>query len=341
MHDIRRRILSEAVRRNALSRPVSFSPSGQRKSISGRMLRWRICLVLLSLLLFLPPSYLPSIRMLDPMQWAYLAAFISNMSGRDASLANIRDGSQGDMTFPAPEPIDLRVFPLLIKKVAIDPGHGGRDGGAALPPNIIEKEVTLDIGRRLRHLLEAVGLQVVMTRTGDETVAVDQRAAFANAENADLFVSIHVNWYGSATVRGAETYYLGPSDDSYTLELAARENRHSGYTLAEFRRLLENVYLDVRRSESRRFAEAIQYQLNQAQRTLDPTLRDRGVKMAPFLVLVATQMPAVLAEVSYLSNQKEAHLLATSEYRQLIAQALFQGIRDYAQVLNYTARKGK
>jgi N-acetylmuramoyl-L-alanine amidase len=119
------------------------------------------------------------------------------------------------------------------------------------------------------------------------------------------------------------------------------ENRQSGYSLADFRRLLEGVYVDVRRSESRKLAETIQGELVRLLRTANPALENRAVKTAPFVVLITTEMPAVLAEVSCLSNDEEVQLLASADYRQQIAQALFTGVRAYAAVLNHSNRKGK
>ena len=137
-----------------------------------------------------------------------------------------------------------------------------------------------------------------------------------------------------------ETYYLGPTEDPVALQLAAQENHDSGYSLADFRRLLDRIYLSVRRDESRRLAETVQQTLVTSLRPKHPALVNRGVKTAPFAVLVGTEMPAILAEVACLSNAAKAQLLATPQYRQAIAQALFQGIRAYAQALNHSAKKG-
>jgi N-acetylmuramoyl-L-alanine amidase len=242
-------------------------------------------------------------------------------------------------TLPAPTLVDLRLFPLGVRRIVLDPGHGGEDAGAVTPLGTAEKDVTLDIGLRLRRLLERAAFEVFMTREVDETVPLAHRAVLANGRNADLFVSIHANWFPTPEARGAETYYLGPTDDPRARQLVAVENRHSGYALGDYRQLLESVYLDVRRTESHQLASVIQQELARILPKGTPPLLNRGVKMAPFLVLVATKMPAVLAEVSYLSNQEEARLLTTPEYRQRIAQALFQGIRAYADTLNHHATK--
>jgi N-acetylmuramoyl-L-alanine amidase len=252
----------------------------------------------------------------------------------EAPLPALEDVGSAEPTFLAPVPIDLAVLPLGVRKIVIDPGHGGKDAGTSAPGGLAEKEVTLDIGIRLRHLLEQAAFEVVMTRDKDEAVPLRQRTALANAQAADLFVSIHLNWIDGGQVRGMETYYLGPTEDPVLLQLAAQENRDSGYSLADFRKLLDYIYLSVRREESRRLAESVQRTLVTALRRKRPALVNRGVKTAPFAVLVGTEMPAILAEVACLSHPEEAHLLATPQYRQDIAQALLEGIRAYAQALN-------
>jgi N-acetylmuramoyl-L-alanine amidase len=244
------------------------------------------------------------------------------------------DVESAEPTFLAPAPIDLAVLPLAVRKIVVDPGHGGKDAGTSTSSGLAEKAVTLDIGLRLRHLLEQAAFEVVMTRDKDEAVPLRQRTALANAQGADLFVSIHLNWIGQGQGRGMETYYLGPTEDPELLQLTARENRDSGYLLADFRKLLDHIYLSVRRDESRRLAESVQRTLITILRQKYPIVVNRGVKTAPFAVLMGTEMPAILAEVACLSHPEEARLLATPQYRQDIAQALSQGIRAYAQALN-------
>lgn len=234
---------------------------------------------------------------------------------------------------PVPHSVDLSAFALSVKKIVIDPGHGGDDPGAVTAGGLTEKDLALDIGLRLRDLLKAASFAVRMTREEDQTVPLAQRVIFANQTKSDLFVSIHLNWVEPHRARVVETYYLGPTEDSATLHLAGLENTHSGYSLADFRRLLEGVYTDMKRGESRRFAEAVQSELVRALQTVNPVLSDKAVKTAPFVVLVGTEMPAILAEVACLSNVADARLLASAEYRQTIAQALFAGVRTYATTL--------
>jgi len=231
------------------------------------------------------------------------------------------------------EPVDSTVFPLAVERVVLDPGHGGRNGGTYTPSGLVEKDLTLDIALRLADLLEDAGFEVLMTRRDDVDLSLEERARFANRQAADLFLSIHVNWIENRGVRGVETYYLGATDDPFLTRLAASENRGSGYSQADLRDLLEELYAGFRQVRSADAAGSLQRTLLRSLRTINPEIEDRGVKTAPFIVLMKTDMPAVLAEVSCLSNQKEAELLARPLYRQYIAEALAAGIESYAAAL--------
>jgi N-acetylmuramoyl-L-alanine amidase len=232
-----------------------------------------------------------------------------------------------------PRAPDRAVFPLSVKRVVIDPGHGGEQLGAVSRSGMSEKDITLDIGLRLRHLMEEAAFEVLMTRQTDQMVPLDARVAFANHRRADLFVSIHVNWLEARSQRPLETYYIGPTDDPGTVRLASRENQDSGYSLADYRQLLERVFIDARRDESRRLARTVHTELFTSLRGINSGLQNRGVKTAPFVVLAGTQMPAILAEVSCLSNDDEVNLLKSADYREAIAVALLNGIRSYANSL--------
>ena len=229
----------------------------------------------------------------------------------------------------APEPVDAAVFPLAVRKIVIDAGHGGGSAGTRTPQGVLEKDLTLDIAVRLQHLLEKQ-FQVVMTRESDQAVSLEERGRLANQAGADIFVSIHLNWIDNRRSRGVETYYLGPTDDPYLTRLAASENRDSGYSMADLRHLLDRIYAGVRQDKSRKLAEVVQGALFKSVGKLSPEVEDRGVKAAPFIVLLSTEMPAILAEVSSMSNEEEARLLTKPLYRQYIAEALAKGIRGYA-----------
>ena len=233
------------------------------------------------------------------------------------------------VTLTAPQPIDAAVFPLAVRKVAIDAGHGGESLGTRAPLGLIEKDLTLDIALRLKKLLEK-DFEVVMTRETDKEVSLEERGTFANQQGADIFVSVHLNWIVDRESRGVETYYLGPTDDPFLTELAAKENHESGYSMADMRRLLDRIYADVRQDKSKKLAQVMQTSLFSSLGKINPKIEDRGVKAAPFIVLLSTEMPAILAEVSCLSNEEEARMLTKPLYRQYIAEALAQGLRAYA-----------
>ena len=240
---------------------------------------------------------------------------------------------------PLPRPIDRSALPLSVQTVVIDAGHGGEPGATA-ENGITEKEITLDIALRLRRLLKDAPFKVLLTRDRDRRMSLDKRVAFANENKADLFVSLHFNWMEPHTIRALETFYVGPTDDPAILELAKRENKDSRYSLADYRKILEKIYVDARRDDSRALAHTIQNHLFRALTLSNPELANRGVKTAPFAVLIGTQMPAVLVEIACLSNDAEAELLTTESYRENIAVALGQSIRSYASSLKVAGMKG-
>lgn len=226
-------------------------------------------------------------------------------------------------------PVAAGALALGVHRVVLDAGHGGEHLGTSSRSGLHEKNLTLDLAQRVRRLLIERGIEVVMTRTGDQTLSLKERAEAANAGRGDIFVSIHLNALKPASVRGIETFYLGPSGRPEHDDIAAKENEHSGYSLADMRMLLDTIYADARRHESKRLAESVQRALVARLRGVDARMPDRGVKTAPFIVLVATEMPAILAEVSALSNPRDAARLATPGYRQTIAEALVAGIQDF------------
>jgi N-acetylmuramoyl-L-alanine amidase len=194
---------------------------------------------------------------------------------------------------------------------------------------------------RLRRLLQDEPFEVLLTRDTDKRLSLDKRVAFANGHKADLFISIHVNWMEPHSVRALETYYVGPTDDPATLKLASRENKESDYSLSDYKQILEKIYVDARRDESRALAKTVQSQLYYSLKQKNPLLVNRGVKTAPFVVLIGTQMPAVLVEIACLSNNDEVELLTKEDYRENIALALLRGIRGYADSLNTPVAKGR
>jgi N-acetylmuramoyl-L-alanine amidase len=258
----------------------------------------------------------------------------------DPPAVVVNQAAQAEIHLSAPHPLNRSVFPLSVNRVVVDPGHGGRHTGAISESGISEKEITLDIALRLRRLMEKASFEVLMTRETDQTMSLEKRVAFANANNADLFVSIHINWMEPRRIRPLETYFVGPTDDPAAIKLVSMENQDSGYSLADYRQLLEKVYIHTRRDESRRLAETIHTELYYSLREVNPEIDNRGVRTAPFIVLVGTEMPAILVEVSSLSNEDEVKLLTSADYREKIAMALLRGIRSYAGGLKSSNMKG-
>jgi N-acetylmuramoyl-L-alanine amidase len=249
-------------------------------------------------------------------------------AGPRTPVATSRPAALTPASFSRPEPLNVATLALAVHRVVIDAGHGGTSLGTSSQSGLLEKNVTLDIAERLRQRVAASGLTVLMTRTGDESVSLQERSAMANHGQGDIFVSIHVNSMAPRN-RGIETYYLGPSGAPADDAIAAHENRDSGYSLSDLRTLLDRIYIDARKDESKRLAESVQRALLRDVRRVNHAVEDRGVKTAPFVVLIGTEMPAILTEVSCLSNDDEAALLDKQEYRQSIADALFAGIRAY------------
>lgn len=319
---LKRRLLAEVVEDNLAQMRGGPPAKARRRRLLGSLRLLALALLPLSLLA-------PSHSTLPPP-----AAAEPAVAG--AEPAPRPDGGTEGAVRPAPPaqvapvPVDPAVFPLAVERVVIDPGHGGRNSGTRTPSGLLEKDLVLDIGQRLAALLRDAGFDVSMTRDDDTALSLEERASFANREGADLFISIHVNWITNRTVRGVETYFLGTTDDPFLTRLAAEENRGSGYSQSDLRDLLEEIYSGFRESSSERLARHLQRSLLRSLRTVNPAVEDRGVKTAPFIVLMKTDMPAVLAEVSCLSNQKEAELLGRSLYRQYIAEALLHGIESYA-----------
>jgi len=254
-------------------------------------------------------------------------------------IASIEQSPESTAPLSHPRPIDRNAIPLSIKTIVIDPGHGG-EPGAISETGVTEKEITLDVALRLRRLLKDGPFEVLLTRETDRRLGLDKRVAFANEHKADLFVSIHVNWMEPHSVRALETYYVGPTDDPATLRLASRENKESDYSLSDYKQILEKIYVDARRDESHALARTVQSQLYHSLKAKNPLLVNRGVKTAPFVVLIGTQMPAILVEIACISNEDEVELLTKEDYRENIALALLRGIRSYANSLNTPVAKG-
>jgi N-acetylmuramoyl-L-alanine amidase len=227
-----------------------------------------------------------------------------------------------------------RALGLKIGRIVIDPGHGGHDTGTIGPTGLREKDVVLDVGLRLKKLLEQkAGYEVVMTRSDDTFIPLEERTAVANEKAADLFVSIHANASHDHGARGIETYYLNFTSTPEALEVAARENATSQESVHQLQDLIKKIAMTEKIEESEEFARQVQREVYRRTSQLSGQQRDRGVKKAPFVVLIGANMPSVLAEISFLTNPRDEKSLRRSDYRQKIAEALLQGILDYVNNL--------
>ena len=229
----------------------------------------------------------------------------------------------------------IRTLGLKIGKIVIDPGHGGHDTGTIGPNGLEEKDLVLEVGRRLGKLLETrLGAEVVYTRKNDTFIPLETRTAIANQQRADLFISVHANSSHDPGARGVETYYLNFTSSPDALEVAARENAVSEKSIYELGDLVKKIALKEKIEESREFASDVQSSLHSGLAAKTPAIRDRGVKKAPFIVLIGANMPSILAEISFVSNPTDERRLETSEYRQRIAESLYRGIAKYVEGLS-------
>ncbi|HWB82901.1 MAG TPA: N-acetylmuramoyl-L-alanine amidase [Bryobacteraceae bacterium] len=230
----------------------------------------------------------------------------------------------------------IRALGLKVNRVVIDPGHGGHDQGTEGPKGLLEKDVVLDVSQRLGKLIESrMGAEVIYTRTDDTFIPLEARTALANDKKADLFISIHANSSSIPRINGVETYYLNFTDSQDALDVAARENASSQKSIFELRDIIQKITLHDKAEESREFASRVQASLAAFSARNAPSAKNRGVKKAPFVVLIGATMPSVLAEIGFLSNPKEEALLKRPDYRQKLAEALYRGLEHYAETLSH------
>ena len=229
-----------------------------------------------------------------------------------------------------------RVLGLKLRRVVLDAGHGGGDSGTSGPDGLREKDVALDVAKRLGALIQdRLGSEVIYTRTDDTFVPLGRRTAIANEANADLFLSIHVNSSPIRAASGVETYYLSFTTSHSAMETAARENAGAEQNIHELQDLLRKIALKDKVDESREFASRIQTSLGPIAARVNHTAKDRGIKKAPFVVLIGAQMPAVLVEIGFITNSQEEVMMRRGDHRQRIADALYRGLSSYANGLSH------
>lgn len=232
-------------------------------------------------------------------------------------------------------PSIARQLGLGVHRIVIDPGHGGKDPGCVNRAlGLEEKRITLDIAKRLNAILnEHAELEIILTRCRDEYVALEERAAIANSNQGDLFISIHTNSAPRRSARGVESYYLNITADPRAMQVAAQENAMSSKSIADMRSILNQILQNSKIAESKILAKFIQDSMVGNLKTKFSGINDLGVKKAPFYVLLGAQMPSALVEVSFLSSPEEARRLALPSYRQAIAAGLYLGIINFIQSL--------
>jgi len=229
----------------------------------------------------------------------------------------------------------IRALGLKIGKIVIDAGHGGHDTGTIGPNGLLEKDLVLDVAKRLGRLLESrLGAEVIYTRQDDTFIPLETRTAIANRERADLFISIHANSSRDEDARGVETYYLNFTSSPEALEVAARENAVSEKSIYELQDLVKKIALKEKIEESREFATDVQDSLYGGLSLSNAGVRNRGIKKAPFIVLIGANMPSILAEISFVSNPTDERKLETAEHRQRIAESLYRGVSKYVNGLS-------
>jgi N-acetylmuramoyl-L-alanine amidase len=229
-----------------------------------------------------------------------------------------------------------RALGLKIGRIVIDAGHGGHDTGTIGPTGLMEKDLCLDVALRLGKLIQQrlPDTEIVYTRSDDTFIPLEERTHLANEIKADLFVSIHANSSPDHAARGVETYYLNLKGSPESMEVAARENAVAQGNVHDLEDLVKKIARTEKIDESKELAEDIQDSLSKRiQKTAKP-VKNRGVRKAPFVVLIGADMPSILTEISFLSNPADEQLLKKPEHRQRIAEGVFTGFTSYLESMN-------
>lgn len=255
---------------------------------------------------------------------------------RRAAAETPETGNEASPSLPRPTEGGYSMARQLgagVNRIVIDAGHGGKDPGTSAG-SLREKDIALDIAKRVRDDLEDRGFEVIMTREKDVFIPLEQRAFIANSREADLFVSIHVNAARNRKARGLETFYLNLATSADAAEVAARENASTGMVrMADVRKLVDQIFNHTRKEESRELATAMQAAMAESILGREKHPLNRGVKTAGFHVLLGAQMPAVLVEVGFVSNREEARQLRSASHRDKLASAIADGVSRYAEML--------
>jgi N-acetylmuramoyl-L-alanine amidase len=217
-----------------------------------------------------------------------------------------------------------------VKRVVIDPGHGGKDPGAQGPGGLAEKHIALSLAKKLRDkLVKELKLEVILTRETDVFLRLEDRTGLANAKNGDLFVSLHINASRNKELRGISTYILNVATDDEAAKLAAFENAVSTKRISDLEKILSDLLLNTKINESTRLARSVQDGMIRALNPKYNDVRDLGVRQAPFYVLIGARMPSIMVECSFISNPVEAKRLASPAYQDMVATGIVNGVRSY------------
>ena len=234
-----------------------------------------------------------------------------------------------------------RQLGLNVKRVVIDPGHGGRDPGCCAARGVREKNIVLSMAKSLAKKIEMqLGCEVLLTRTKDVFLPLERRTAIANMQKADLFISMHVNAHRNSKISGLETYFLNMATDERAVMVAARENATSEKNISDLQTILNDLMLNTKIHESSRLANEVQKGMVSRVRQTYKQVKSLGVKQAPFYVLIGAQMPAILVETGFLTNHTEKNRLVSEKYRAQVAQGICDGISSYVRSIDQTYSGG-
>lgn len=228
-----------------------------------------------------------------------------------------------------------RQLGLSVKRIVIDPGHGGKDPGCYINGGIKEKDIVLDMAKRLKTKLEKrLGCEVLLTRTTDIFIPLDERTAFANIKKADLFISLHVNAHKESAIHGIETYFLNMATDKQAVLVAARENATSEKNISDLQSILNDLMLNTKISESSRLAHSVQDGIMGDLKKKYQVNKSLGVKQAPFYVLIGAEMPSILIETGFLTNSIERKKLISDNYKEILSEGVSKGIESYIKSID-------
>lgn len=242
---------------------------------------------------------------------------------------------------PSSAPSLAKQLGLGVRRIVIDPGHGGRDKGAISADKVYEKDITLAIAKELKSVLEAqTGCEVVLTRSSDRYLSLEERTAIANTKKADLFISIHTNAHEDRSLHGVETYFLNLSKDKESARVAALENATTSKKISDLETILQDLMLHTKINESSHLASDVQCHIVEKLKSCYDGVHNLGIKQAPFYVLLGAEMPSILIETAFLTNQREEQRLKDSTFRENLAKGISAGICDYIRQMKGFAKAG-